>query len=163
MYSSSRKPLSAPQQLELFDSSEFQVTPAMRAAQAEAAEQRELAYLRGLAKKLPPTSHADRKANPLPIPLVTQRVVHRRSKDCCEDCGHRLPLYFHHLHYRSLGRELPEDIVHLCRECHRCRHWETGYFVLAPDDPARACTTGPEPVPTTSPLSFVSNTTATGF
>jgi hypothetical protein len=166
MYYSSQKPRSAPSgytQGELFDPSEFQLTPAMGAAQAEAAEQRELAYLRELAKKLPPTSHADRKTNPLPIPPVTQRIVRRRSKDCCEDCGHRLPLYFHHVHYRSLGRELPEDLAHLCRECHRCRHWKTGGFILVPDDPLKAVALGLLPAPAASQLPLVSNTTTTGF
>jgi hypothetical protein len=94
--------------------------------------------LRQLQAALPATCHADRKDWDFEIPAVTKILVRRRSKGRCEDCGDRVPLYFHHIHYRSLGRELPEDLAHLCEGCHtgpRGRHRKTGRFVLVPDDP----------------------------
>jgi len=42
----------------------------------------------------------------------------------CEHCGMSelesmlLVLDVHHLHYRTLGRERPEDVLVLCRRCH---------------------------------------------
>lgn len=46
----------------------------------------------------------------------------------CHDCGwgarvnHGRHLEVHHLHYDSLGREQPEDLVVLCNVCHGKRH-----------------------------------------
>jgi 5-methylcytosine-specific restriction endonuclease McrA len=152
----------SPQQMpEPFDPERLRLTPEIEKAAEDAADQRYLGYLREAQKTLPPTSHADKKTGWYTIPRVTQKMVRRRSKGHCEDCEQRKPLEFHHKHYRSVGRELPEDIAHLCRDCHHYRHWKTGQFVLEPDDPLRA--TAAAPVPTTSQLSFASNTTATGF
>lgn len=37
----------------------------------------------------------------------------------CQRCGHEnASLDLHHLHYRSLGNEQPEDVELLCPECH---------------------------------------------
>src|SRR5438128_393050 len=38
----------------------------------------------------------------------------------CEGCRRYLPneLQLHHLHYRTLGNEQPEDLDLLCRKCH---------------------------------------------
>jgi 5-methylcytosine-specific restriction endonuclease McrA len=165
MYYSSRDPLAAPpsRQLDLFDPERLRLTPEMEKAAEEAADRRYLAYLREQQQTLPPTSHADRKSGWYSIPRVTQKMVRRRSRGSCEDCRKRKPLEFHHLHYRSVGRELPEDLAHLCRECHHHRHWKTGCFVLDPDDPMRVRTTVALPLPATSPPSLVSDTTMTGF
>jgi hypothetical protein len=46
-----------------------------------------------------------------------------RSKGYCEGClKPGLPGEFHHLHYRSLGRETPNDLAYLCRDCHEACH-----------------------------------------
>ena len=43
----------------------------------------------------------------------------------CEDCGDpRRRVTIHHLTYKRLGRELPEDVKVLCNPCHRLRHAE---------------------------------------
>lgn len=60
------------------------------------------------------------------IPLSTQRAVKNRATGCCESCGvacdigRRLEL--HHLHYETEGSEQPEDLLALCRACHRRQH-----------------------------------------
>ena len=46
-------------------------------------------------------------------------LVEQRG-DRCERCGKEsVPLDLHHVHYRLLGNEQPEDVELLCRECHR--------------------------------------------
>jgi len=45
----------------------------------------------------------------------------------CETCGVRHPkatrkLEVHHKHYESVGKENPEDVLCLCRRCHRLIH-----------------------------------------
>ena len=41
----------------------------------------------------------------------------------CVDCGSkRRKIEIHHLHYGTLGREKPADVVALCRICHAKRH-----------------------------------------
>jgi 5-methylcytosine-specific restriction endonuclease McrA len=47
--------------------------------------------------------------------------VARRSGGACERCDGRSgedASDVHHLHYRTLYRERPEDLQHLCRPCH---------------------------------------------
>lgn len=52
-----------------------------------------------------------------------------RSDYHCERCGkHSLKLDVHHLHYRTLGNETPEDVQVLCRLCHRLAHPEQEAF-----------------------------------
>jgi hypothetical protein len=46
----------------------------------------------------------------------------RNSGGRCESCDAAAPLEVHHLTYRRLGAELPEDLVALCRACHEERH-----------------------------------------
>jgi 5-methylcytosine-specific restriction endonuclease McrA len=51
-----------------------------------------------------------------------REVVARRSGGVCERCGGRSgedARDLHHLHYRTLYDERPEDLQHLCRSCHR--------------------------------------------
>lgn len=40
----------------------------------------------------------------------------------CEQCGLPYGLTAHHRTYERLGHELPEDLVCLCRDCHRKIH-----------------------------------------
>ena len=49
--------------------------------------------------------------------LKDRLLTQRGSK--CERCGQdSVSLELHHLHYRSLGDEQPEDVELLCRDCH---------------------------------------------
>ena len=65
----------------------------------------------------------------LDIPADVRQSVMIRAKGHCEDCGERLPLELHHLRYSNTwdkksirGRELPDDLAALCRDCHHERH-----------------------------------------
>ena len=40
----------------------------------------------------------------------------------CEFCGSTKRLQTHHRHYDTLGEELPEDLISLCRSCHKAIH-----------------------------------------
>lgn len=40
----------------------------------------------------------------------------------CQKCGSKLSLQIHHLHYRNIFKEEPEDLIILCRACHRHEH-----------------------------------------
>ena len=42
--------------------------------------------------------------------------------DACEECGVGYSLQVHHLTYERRGCELPEDLVVLCKTCHRMVH-----------------------------------------
>lgn len=42
---------------------------------------------------------------------------------CCERCEERYgEIDVHHVTYDNLGREKPEDVIVLCRECHDKEH-----------------------------------------
>jgi hypothetical protein len=45
-------------------------------------------------------------------------------KTACQKCGYNKQqhLQVHHLTYKRLGREMPEDVVTLCAYCHREAH-----------------------------------------
>jgi 5-methylcytosine-specific restriction endonuclease McrA len=45
-----------------------------------------------------------------------------RAEHCCADCGSERGLEVHHLTYRNLGAERPEDLVVVCSDCHVERH-----------------------------------------
>lgn len=48
-----------------------------------------------------------------------KRKVAEQRGDRCERCGGEgVSLELHHVHYRTLGNEKPEDVELLCRECH---------------------------------------------
>lgn len=47
-------------------------------------------------------------------------IAIRGSK--CEECGSTSRLHVHHLHYRTFGDELPEDLKVLCKNCHDKKH-----------------------------------------
>jgi 5-methylcytosine-specific restriction endonuclease McrA len=70
-----------------------------------------------------------------PIPSQTRVTVHARAQGRCESCGERGPLDLHHLRrvrpmvdHHDLGgepvagREEPDDLIALCRECHFADH-----------------------------------------
>jgi 5-methylcytosine-specific restriction endonuclease McrA len=49
---------------------------------------------------------------------LKRKVIEQRGNRC-ERCGREsASLELHHVHYRSLGSEQPEDVELLCRECH---------------------------------------------
>ncbi|MBA2754805.1 MAG: HNH endonuclease [Chloroflexia bacterium] len=49
--------------------------------------------------------------------FILQRDGHR-----CRQCGDAYRLEVHHLTYRRLGREHPNDLMTLCRPCHESVH-----------------------------------------
>jgi 5-methylcytosine-specific restriction endonuclease McrA len=49
---------------------------------------------------------------------LKRKVIEQRGNQC-QRCGRaNASLELHHVHYRSLGGEQPEDVELLCRECH---------------------------------------------
>lgn len=66
------------------------------------------------------TNAGDRGSRP--IPATTRFSVLCRAKGRCEDCGCSAELELHHLHYRTVGFEIPTDLMALCRACHKGRH-----------------------------------------
>lgn len=64
------------------------------------------------------------------IPHGTRVAVLMRANEHCERCGKFVyagtvpaQLELHHRTYeRAYGRELPEDLLALCRNCHRIMH-----------------------------------------
>jgi 5-methylcytosine-specific restriction endonuclease McrA len=74
-----------------------------------------------------------------PVPLHTQQAVKTRAAGCCEVCGARCAigqrLELHHTHYENEGYERPEDLLALCRRCHRQKHVdENGEFWPDPQE-----------------------------
>jgi 5-methylcytosine-specific restriction endonuclease McrA len=45
-----------------------------------------------------------------------------RAGHRCEECGAPWGLQVHHKTYERLGSEAPEDMICLCRDCHRKLH-----------------------------------------
>ena len=63
------------------------------------------------------------------IPHETRVKVLERANEHCESCNHFIAsealacLELHHLSYdRAYGFELPEDLIALCRDCHKQVH-----------------------------------------
>ena len=54
--------------------------------------------------------------------LLTFSLRGKRCERCGEEEGQR---HLHHLTYRNLGHEEQEDVMVLCRECHKAAHPET--------------------------------------
>lgn len=48
------------------------------------------------------------------------RIIKERVQ--CEKCGSKEKLHIHHIHYNSLGKEKPEDVLCLCNSCHFVIH-----------------------------------------
>lgn len=73
----------------------------------------------------------------LPIPEAVRAEVLRRAKYCCEECG-ETPVELHRVTYYSqrpehqykfpkhaveiFGFETADELLALCRECHRDKH-----------------------------------------
>lgn len=51
-----------------------------------------------------------------------RRDEYMRGKTYCECCGAPGSLQAHHLTYERIGRELDEDLVAVCDQCHRTLH-----------------------------------------
>src|SRR6202035_3930812 len=51
-----------------------------------------------------------------------RKVILKRDRYLCQGCGSRRHLQVHHLSYRSVGRELDEELTVLCRTCHMKKH-----------------------------------------
>lgn len=47
-------------------------------------------------------------------------ISHKGSK--CEKCGSESNLQVHHLHYKNIFKEKFEDLMVLCKSCHRKEH-----------------------------------------
>ena len=74
---------------------------------------------------------------PAPIPHETRLAVLERAKGVCEDCSTDHSLELHHLHYRTVGEEEPDDLLALCRDCHHQRHrLVCGDFCADPEEVA---------------------------
>ncbi len=61
----------------------------------------------------------------------------KRDKNCCQQCGNKFPnkeLEVHHIHYKRLKREQPEDLITLCEFHHELLHDfhgdKAGYYPL---------------------------------
>lgn len=55
-----------------------------------------------------------------------RRYVFDQADYHCARCGkHTLHLDLDHLHYRTLGFELPQDVQALCRKCHQKKTTES--------------------------------------
>jgi len=75
----------------------------------------------------------------LPIPTETRAAVLARAAGGCERCGMRYKLELHHRHYDSQGREVPDDLLALCRVCHEAEHRDRlGHFWADPVAMAKA-------------------------
>lgn len=48
--------------------------------------------------------------------------VLERAASRCEDCGEAVATQVHHLSYRRVGDEQPDDLRALCNRCHDRRH-----------------------------------------
>jgi 5-methylcytosine-specific restriction endonuclease McrA len=80
------------------------------------------------------------------IPQEVRAAVLKRANGCCEQCGEVTQLELHHTTYGDLdprtgeridirGREEPDDLLALCRECHRDQHVDPyGDFHADPED-----------------------------
>lgn len=67
----------------------------------------------------------------------------RAGQRCALDVTHGEDLDVHHRTYERLGAELAEDVVVLCRPCHRMHHQEHGR--------PRRCEPAPAPAPAAAP------------
>jgi hypothetical protein len=82
-------------------------------------------------------------ADRAPIPRRVRKLIMRRCRYRCEDCEQYRPLELHHLRYLTaerprepiFGRESPDDLAALCRDCHHKRHLDPyGRFWVDPED-----------------------------
>jgi 5-methylcytosine-specific restriction endonuclease McrA len=70
-----------------------------------------------------------------PVAPAAREAAMARAGHRCEDCSSREQLTLHHLHYRSVGHERPEDLAVLCWPCHQERHRDrNGEYWRDPED-----------------------------
>ena len=50
----------------------------------------------------------------------------KAARNKCQMCGVMFGLEVHHIHYRNLGNELPQQLVLLCSLCHEYTHQMAG-------------------------------------
>jgi hypothetical protein len=72
------------------------------------------------------------------LPNFVEYPIYWRSAGKCEACHRSQSDYagtrvLHHLHYRSVGREVPEDLLLICSACHELRHRYGGQFYADPE------------------------------
>ena len=53
---------------------------------------------------------------------LRRQVALDRAGGFCEDCAVRSNFDVHHKTYKRKGNERPEDLVAVCRQCHKARH-----------------------------------------
>jgi len=54
-----------------------------------------------------------------------RRFIIQKDNNTCQHCFRKFAsgfLHVHHIHYRSLGKEKPEDVLLLCQDCHHEEH-----------------------------------------
>lgn len=51
-----------------------------------------------------------------------RREALTRAKGCCALCASKVKLEVHHRTYARRGRENPEDVIALCKNCHERFH-----------------------------------------
>jgi hypothetical protein len=64
---------------------------------------------------------------------VKKRAPIARSGGICERCRKNRGQLVHHLHYRTLYDERPEDLAHWCRACHDYVEGRTDFDPAAPE------------------------------
>lgn len=57
--------------------------------------------------------------------VARRQSVIDRANGTCEGCESLGTLVVHHLHYRTLWKETPEDLVAICGTCHHRIHYPT--------------------------------------
>lgn len=69
----------------------------------------------------------------IPIPKDTLKKIFWRSGGACESCNTALAKEMHHLTYLLpskdgyiFGYETPDNLQHLCKECHKKEHMNGG-------------------------------------
>jgi hypothetical protein len=65
-----------------------------------------------------------------PINPQARAAVYVRSKGICEKCHEWEAVHVHHLTYERMGREWPEDLLHICVVCHCAAHPEKAPEIL---------------------------------
>lgn len=55
--------------------------------------------------------------------------IRKRINGLCECCTMRYGSCVHHRTYKRLGEELPEDLIHVCKQCHKMIHKKGNFFI----------------------------------
>ncbi len=81
--------------------------------------------------------HSPKKVKSYDAYLASKHWKHTRQRALrhyreCEICGETTGLHVHHKHYKSLGKEVMEDLQVLCVGCHENRHEGEVFGVFDP-------------------------------